>query len=220
VNMARCDVGICSQPLKLAFTGSIPVRVTTLSWRSAMHKETYHYDHVYVVHHFLTEDECDSFIRISESIGFGDAPITTPTGPRMRKDVRNNSRVMKDDPELAKQLWSRAEPWVITPWRNRRAIGLNERFRFYRYEPGQLFAPHYDGAFERSNGEKSEFTFLVYLNDDFQGGETRFFHPGVFNVVPKAGSLLIFHHPQLHEGAVILSGTKYVLRSDVMYEKE
>ena len=28
VNMARCDVGICSQPLKLAFTGSIPVRVT------------------------------------------------------------------------------------------------------------------------------------------------------------------------------------------------
>ena len=29
VNMARCDVGICSQPLKLAFTGSIPVRVTT-----------------------------------------------------------------------------------------------------------------------------------------------------------------------------------------------
>lgn len=28
VNMARCDVGICCQPLKLAFTGSIPVRVT------------------------------------------------------------------------------------------------------------------------------------------------------------------------------------------------
>jgi hypothetical protein len=28
VNLARCDVGICSQPLKLAFTGSIPVRVT------------------------------------------------------------------------------------------------------------------------------------------------------------------------------------------------
>ena len=28
VNMARCDVGICSQPLKLALAGSIPVRVT------------------------------------------------------------------------------------------------------------------------------------------------------------------------------------------------
>ncbi len=29
VNMARCDVGICSQPLKLALAGSIPIRVTT-----------------------------------------------------------------------------------------------------------------------------------------------------------------------------------------------
>jgi hypothetical protein len=26
--MARCDVGICSQPLKLAFTGSIPSAIT------------------------------------------------------------------------------------------------------------------------------------------------------------------------------------------------
>lgn len=29
VNLARCDVGICSQPLKLALAGSIPVRVTS-----------------------------------------------------------------------------------------------------------------------------------------------------------------------------------------------
>ena len=29
LNMARSDVGICSQPLKLALAGSIPVRVTT-----------------------------------------------------------------------------------------------------------------------------------------------------------------------------------------------
>ena len=28
VDMARCDVGICSQTLNLAITGSIPVRVT------------------------------------------------------------------------------------------------------------------------------------------------------------------------------------------------
>ena len=34
VNLARCDVGICSQPLKLAFTGSIPVRVTQAGFRS------------------------------------------------------------------------------------------------------------------------------------------------------------------------------------------
>jgi hypothetical protein len=49
-------------------------------------------------------------------------------------------------------------------------VGLNERFRFYRYDPGQHFAPHMDGCYQRANGEESQFTFLVYLNDGFVGG--------------------------------------------------
>ena len=183
-----------------------------------MFKVQYNFDYVYVVHEFLTPQECREYIQIAEFIGFAEAPITTSSGPKMRKDIRNNSRIMKDDPQLAEQLWRRVQEWVPAEWRGRRAVGLNERFRFYRYEPGERFAPHYDGAFERENGEKSEFTFLIYLNDDFVGGETRFFQPGVFNVIPKAGNLLLFYHPQLHEGAVIESGTKYVLRSDVMYQ--
>lgn len=182
-----------------------------------MYRETFHQDFVYVVHDFLSASECTEFIQMAEGIGFGDAPITTSQGPVMRKDVRNNSRVMKDDFEIAERLWQRAEPWVVSPWRGREAVGLNERFRFYRYEQGQLFAPHYDGAFERENGERSEFTFLIYLNQDFVGGETRFYNPGVYNILPRTGSLLLFYHPQLHEGVMIESGIKYVLRSDVMY---
>ena len=184
-----------------------------------MRKETLYDDFVYVVHDFLTPEECKEFIRIGEAMGFGDAPITTNQGPQFRFDVRNNSRVMKDDPGLANQLWTRAKPWIVSPWRGCKAIGINERFRFYRYESGQTFKPHYDGAFARDNGERSQYTFLIYLNEGFEGGETRFFHPDVFDVIPKTGSLLLFYHPQLHEGAVIKSGTKYVLRSDVMYLK-
>ncbi len=182
-----------------------------------MEKQAYHYDYVFVVHGFLAQAECERFIRIAETVGFDEAPVSTRLGPMMRKDIRNNSRVMFDDAELACQLWERARPWLVNPWRDRTAIGLNERFRFYRYEPGQRFAPHYDGAYERPNGERSEFTFLIYLNDDFVGGATRFYQPEIFDVCPKAGSLLVFHHPQLHEGVILESGTKYVLRTDVMY---
>ena len=185
-----------------------------------MKKEQYHYDYVYVVEDFLEQSECQRFITLAESLGFDDAPITTSNGAMIRKDVRNNTRVMTDNVEAASHLWKRAADWVVSPWRNRVAVGLNERLRFYRYEPGQTFAPHYDGAFERENGERSEFTFLIYLNDDFTGGSTGFFQPGRFHVQPKTGSLLLFHHPQLHEGAVVESGTKYVLRSDVMYEPQ
>ena len=36
-------------------------------------------------------------------------------------------------------------------------------------------------------------------------------------IQPKAGQILIFEHQQLHEGAPVLAGQKYVMRTDVMY---
>ena len=76
------------------------------------------------------------------------------------------------------------------------------------------------GAFARPNGERSELTFMVYLNDDFAGGATRFFHLDRtlrMSVQPERGSALVFVHRQLHEGSAVDSGRKYVLRTDVMY---
>ncbi|HEY1067119.1 MAG TPA: hypothetical protein VGE52_13445, partial [Pirellulales bacterium] len=52
---------------------------------------------------------------------------------------------------------------------------------------------------------------------DFTGGHTIFHNPGPLDVAPRAGSVLVFHHPYIHEGATVETGVKYVLRSDVMY---
>lgn len=39
------------------------------------------------------------------------------------------------------------------------------------------------------------------------------------DVNPKAGSVLLFQHRGLlHEGAVVTAGTKYTIRTDVIYE--
>lgn len=51
------------------------------------------------------------------------------------------------------------------------AVGLNERFRFYRYDVGQKFAPHTDGAYHSPTGARSLLTLLLYLNDDYTGGK-------------------------------------------------
>lgn len=182
-----------------------------------MHCEKLRGDAIFVIHDFLSEDECREFIEMSERIGYDEAPITTSFGPQMRKDVRNNTRIMHDDSDLAMRLYERANPFLVPSWFYRKPIGFNERFRFYRYEAGQRFAPHFDGRFERDNGERSEFTFLIYLNNAFTGGETNFFEPERIIVRPEVGLALVFHHPQLHEGATIESGVKYVLRTDVMY---
>ena len=153
------------------------------------------------------------------------------------KEYRDNMRVMRDDPELAAKLFDRAKPFLpetFTDWDSEgpgqpkrkftfRAAGLNERFRFYRYDVGQTFNAHYDGSFRRDSHEASRLTFMVYLNADFAGGTTDFYQDDdtpLLRVKPEAGMALIFEHPILHAGVAVESGRKYVLRSDVMYRRE
>jgi prolyl 4-hydroxylase len=171
-------------------------------------------DDIFTVAGFLSATECEEYVRSSEARGFGDAPISTGFGQVLRKDVRNNSRVTVDDPSLAQRIWDRAAPFVPTQLAGYRAIGVNERFRFYRYELGQTFKWHRDGYFERPNGERSRLTLMVYLNEGFDGGHTRFENA---IICPATGTALFFVHHLLHEGAIITRGRKYVMRTDVMY---
>lgn len=169
---------------------------------------------IFTIKNVLTADECQAYIALTEQAGYEDAPITTAAGFVMRPDIRNNRRVIIDDFEIAKNLWQRVQAYIPPVLEGRQALGLNERFRFYRYDVGQYFAPHYDGSFRRDNGEESLLTFMIYLNDDFEGGETRF---GETSIQPETGMALIFAHPLLHEGCAVMKGRKYALRSDVMY---
>jgi hypothetical protein len=218
----------------------------------------------------LTRDECDAFIARSEGAGFTQAQINVYGQQRTNESVRNNDRAIIDDPSFAEDLWQRIRarassderlmthllfaPWVKigrtsssggdgdgdSPWE---CVGLNERLRVLRYDPGTYFAPHFDGNYVRTSqnwrwkgadermdrkGETSHVTCMLYLNDGFEGGATRFFgrdddcaeeEGNVADVVPVAGSVLLFEHHVLHEGCLLTDGRKYALRTDVMYTK-
>jgi Methyltransferase domain len=143
--------------------------------------------------------------------------------------------------------------------------GLNRRWRVYRYSPGtsECFAPHIDAGFPPSGisddgksllwdathqyGEDvvSRLTVLIYLNDDFSAGETKFYQPLVTqsaenpeviaSIRPNAGSVLVFPqavgtkavtharlHWPLHEGSPVRNGSrsKYVIRTDVLFRTQ
>jgi predicted 2-oxoglutarate/Fe(II)-dependent dioxygenase YbiX len=167
--------------------------------------------------------ECDALIRLAEGIGFHDAPITTGAGFVMAPDIRNNTRVMLDDVPRAAALWDRLAMHVPARDGRFRAVGLNERFRFYRYEPGQQFDWHRDGAFVRRDGDRSLYTLIVYLNDGFTGGTTDFSLPQLDEplvIEPERGMVLLFQHHLRHRGAPVISGVKYALRTDVMYRHD
>lgn len=171
-------------------------------------------DDIYTIAGVLTPEECRDYIALTESRGYADAPISVRGSFVMRPDIRNNARVIIDDVPGAESLWQRIRPEIPPILDGRQAIGLNERLRFYRYDPGERFAPHIDGAYRRENGEESLLTFMIYLNDGFGGGETEF---DEIAVTPETGLALLFRHALLHEGKAVTSGRKYVLRSDVMY---
>lgn len=164
----------------------------------------------------LPADLCADYIARIDAAEPEAAPITTGRGPVMRPDIRNNERVVIDDPDAAEDLLARVRDHVPEELSGMRLCGANERLRCYRYRPGQRFAPHFDGSFVRSDRELSLVSYLVYLNDDFVGGETAFPLIGR-TIVPVTGMALLFQHRVLHEGAEVTAGTKYVVRTDLMY---
>lgn len=178
---------------------------------------------IFTISDVLSAEECQQFIMKSEDNGYDEAPISTLGGFVMRKDVRNNTRAMFDDNPVVEMLWDRVKAFIPNHVRGCTPTGLNERIRYYKYDIEQYFAWHYDGCFRRNEQEQSFLTFMIYLNDKFEGGETNFdlrYPHGLITIKPKKGMALVFDHYLLHEGASVIKGRKYVLRSDVMYKRD
>ncbi len=176
--------------------------------------------YVAFVENALSPEVCDSLVRRVEANSPAVAPITVAGGFVMNTNVRNNERVIFDDAALAADLFERTKAYAPSSLDGGILVGYNERFRGYRYRNGQRFAPHFDGAYFRPDTgrgrEGSQLTLLFYLNEEFEGGETKFLDYEIA-IAPKEGSLLLFEHAILHEGCAVTAGTKYVLRSDAMY---
>lgn len=170
---------------------------------------------IFLIEDFLTSSICDEYVAMARGKVFEEAKINMNGFQMMSKGIRNNDRLMVFDNDLAGDLFRKAAEFLPQEFENYKLQNFNEMFRVYKYAPGQRFKMHRDGSYIRNENEKSFYTFLIYLNDDFEGGETEF--ENLFTVAPKKGTALVFHHPLRHEGKTLISGLKYVLRTDVMY---
>ena len=147
---------------------------------------------------------------------------------RMQRDKRQSDRVMVDAPDLARQIFARLSAGLPATWRSRsgglwRLKGLNERLRFLKYsQPGDFFYPHWDGCFVREVGvERSFVTVLLYLNEGYRGACTTIYDETgrPLPVAPRTGMALVHDHLVRHGVPPLREGVKYVIRTDVMYER-
>jgi prolyl 4-hydroxylase len=165
---------------------------------------------LWVVEDVYTRAECRDLIDFIER--------ASPTIATNNPLYRDQDRVIKDDPGMAGDLFSRLRPHLPERIDGLRLVGLNERLRMYRYRPGQRFDAHMDHWYRPRENQITLHTVLVYFNDDFEGGETRFREQVEEIIIPKPGMAAIFQHKIRHEGRPVLRGTKYAMRSDVIYE--
>ena len=87
-----------------------------------------------------------------------------------------------------------------------------------RYRPGQQYHPHYDAYEEGSPQPQRTTTALIWLNDAYEGGETRFPELGI-TVRGAVGDMLVFPNlgadgnrddRMLHAGLPVTRGEKWL----------
>ena len=190
-----------------------------------------------MIHNVLSPEECSELIDRAEEEGCEDAIISNM---RTKTRHRDCTRYVVDDHVLAEEWYERIvsalkdtpfetklknAPWIqMNRGELPHAVGLNEHFRLLKYKHGQFFRVHTDESFVRrasdgmSVGGMSCVSVQAYLNQNFKDGFTTFRSGERYlDVKPRTGSILLFQHDILHEGVTVIQGTKYVLRTDVMY---
>ncbi|KAF9527268.1 hypothetical protein CPB83DRAFT_895488 [Crepidotus variabilis] len=199
----------------------------------------------FIINDALDVSECRSLVKASEAVGLvPDEPVAGSA--TQLSSVLAHNLIWLADTEFIEGLYQRVANLLPQAVHGGKVQGINRRFRLYRYRPGALYRPHIDGAWPASalNSSTSppsyvydsdptvysRLTFLIYLNDDFEGGCTTFFLPcsssGVLEarpVKPRAGTVCVFPHGAakgslLHEGSGVTSGAKYIIRTEVLYE--
>ena len=189
-------------------------------------------DYVSYFNDVLTEKECKNIIKwyednISEESDAKVSSDTDYTDGEINQEVRNSKLIsvpFESDIDLLlsgsvnKCLTNYIEA-LSTKVRFNETVNVasffpttltSEQYYINKYYPNQFYDWHMDQGFDIGNLEIfSRFlSVLIYLNDDFEGGNTEF----TFGYIePKQGSCLVFPSNFLysHRASPVLSGYKY-----------
>ena len=168
-------------------------------------------DFLYIIDNILTDKECERYIRIFNN------PKKVET---INTKKRKYHRVIFIDEDLANKLYDKVKDFIPKKIKNK-VVGLNKYIRLRKYDKGQFFGIHKDGInVDKETSSMSYATLNIFLNENFEGGNTTFYlkDKKTINIKakPKAGRGSFFYSQQFHEGNKIISGNKYLLRTDLM----
>ena len=219
----------------------LPVNWNMERSESPMVRCTLASDGIWILNDLLTERECNAWRKMSEDIGYDTVDKITPIGQYVLNQqpstgipiiwpaptsIRTNKRCIWQVPRSeSNHLYARLKtcwelPMVITDVGLWETSDLNRRWRFFKTSEGEEFKYHIDAACARDNGDRSFASLVIWLNDDFEGGELEFDNDIV--IKPVKGDAVLFWHDghskaKRHRGHPVVRGVKYLIRTDVFY---
>ena len=159
----------------------------------------------------FSTDECDYLVEVAEPT-FEPAMVFDLTGPRpdpIRTAHESPMHWLIEDPVIH-ALNRRLAAASGTVW------DQGEPLQILRYSPGQQYRNHFDYLPLVENQRFK--TALVYLNADFEGGQTAFVKAGLM-VAARKGNAIVFRNTlpdgradpmSEHAGLPVTRGTKYL----------
>ena len=180
---------------------------------------------IIIIDNFLTPFECNKLIEYSQTQQLITSETLGDYG-NITTSYRNSKQLwIKDEQhEIAKKISDFCEIILNLPKKNM------ESLQFVKYDVSGYFKEHYDAEPDKTknnNIKDRAHTFIVYLNDVEEGGETRF--PKLnLNIKPKKGSAVYFKtllpnsillNKSLHQGMPIIRGEKYIINKWIHLNK-
>lgn len=129
---------------------------------------------------FLSDEECDHIINLSEPRLSRSGVVDTGTGGSKISTIRTSSGVFlaRAQDEVIQRIEDRIAKWTLVP------PGNGEGLQVLKYQKEQKYDAHWDYFFHKdgvSNGGNRYATVLMYLATTEEGGET------VFPNIPAPG---------------------------------
>jgi predicted 2-oxoglutarate/Fe(II)-dependent dioxygenase YbiX len=144
---------------------------------------------------------------------WNDAWTLGGVGKRTNKDfgLKTNAREHETIRTISNDYYSliaSSAEWYANHFKITEPIYTPEEFNVLKYQTGQEYEAHYDG----STLTKRVISPILYLNDDYIGGELEFVNQKI-TIKPKAGTFYIFpaNFAFAHIAHPVKEGTKYAI---------
>lgn len=179
-----------------------------------------HTKYVWELQDFIPDKEIEYFLSLFEFYN-----------PSVSEDFRNEARqndsyVIDKYEELDSFAWKwinnankyyvKENPWIYYKWDSEKLVS-DQHLDVLNWQGKNIIrvynkSDNYHWHGDQSPSNHAEFSYIVYLNDDFEGGRTLFLNDKI-GVSPKKGSVLCFpvDHYHIHKGTTVSSGVKKIL---------